>query len=547
MISFLLARAGHSSVVKGLVASVTFVSAKLYDEEERERLDLYFVKDRDGDTPLHLALKSHQMKIASCLVKANKGASFLANKVGISPLYLAVEAGKVSLVKEMLKSTCNDGTKGRNTTLDSRLEGRRYLAHAALKSMRADILNVILDEFPSLVDERDEEGRTCLSFGASIGCVAGVRVLIARSAKSIYVCDDDGSFPIHSAVEKGNFRVVDMIRRCCPDSKHLLNRKGQNILHIVASSGSWIFLKLLILCYVIRIKDLATEQDMDGNTPLHLATLKWRPRIAFSIKMKTNLYIQNNSGLTALDIAELRLQSNYIYRERMTLMILLWDHADRDPNLMNTTKLTRPSEPLNREGKKDYINALLVVATLVATVTFAAGFTIPGGFNSSAPNLGMATLATDPRLFIFLLLDTLAMQSSILAIVSLVWAQLGDPALFRSSMNFALPLLCFALASMAFAFFFGVVMTVQHVRGLVLTIYIITGLFFCMMCSIIVPHVFLQRPGLGFFWGLLFMLCILLVDDNEEDNHQISTHKSMKRAESVEISGNDQVEMPDTT
>lgn len=33
---------------------------------------------------------------------------------------------------------------------------------------------------PSLVDERDEEGRTCLSFGASIGNYGGVGNMLDR-------------------------------------------------------------------------------------------------------------------------------------------------------------------------------------------------------------------------------------------------------------------------------------------------------------------------------------------------------------------------------
>lgn len=70
------ARAGHS----------TFISAKLSDETERERLNLYVLKDRDGHTALHLALKGRYMKIASYLVNANQQASFLANKNGIFPL-----------------------------------------------------------------------------------------------------------------------------------------------------------------------------------------------------------------------------------------------------------------------------------------------------------------------------------------------------------------------------------------------------------------------------------------------------------------------------
>jgi len=103
-------------------------------------------------------------------------------------------------------------------------------------------------------------------------------------------------------------------------------------------------------------------------------------------------------------------------------MVLLCVYAPKSVGWLPTSGMTlrSRSEPLDAKKYKDHINALLLVATLVATVTFAAGFTIPGGFNSSAPNMGMATLADDSTLFFFLVLDTLAMQSSIVAIVALI-------------------------------------------------------------------------------------------------------------------------------
>ncbi|XP_020876454.1 protein ACCELERATED CELL DEATH 6-like [Arabidopsis lyrata subsp. lyrata] len=98
------ARAGHLVVVKVLVATITFVTARMSDEE-REGLNPYVRKDVNGDTPLHLALRDNNVKTATFLVNTDQRASFLANKDGISPLYMALEAGKVSLVKAMLKTT----------------------------------------------------------------------------------------------------------------------------------------------------------------------------------------------------------------------------------------------------------------------------------------------------------------------------------------------------------------------------------------------------------------------------------------------------------
>ena len=129
------AGAGHIAVVEALVATLTFVSATL-SEEEKERVNVYVVKDKDGDTALHLALKHRNMETAACLVNAGLQASFLANKDGISPLFMAVEAGAVSLVKAMLKVTDNDGLEGRTSNLDSHLEGRKCLVHAALRARK---------------------------------------------------------------------------------------------------------------------------------------------------------------------------------------------------------------------------------------------------------------------------------------------------------------------------------------------------------------------------------------------------------------------------
>ncbi|CAD5327022.1 unnamed protein product [Arabidopsis thaliana] len=82
---------------------------------------------------MHLALTGRHVEIAACLVNVNQCASFLASKVGISPLYLAVEAGNVPLVVSKLRTTSNEGRK---TNFD--------FVHVALKAKSRN---------PSLGDE----------------------------------------------------------------------------------------------------------------------------------------------------------------------------------------------------------------------------------------------------------------------------------------------------------------------------------------------------------------------------------------------------------
>ncbi|XP_010422377.1 PREDICTED: protein ACCELERATED CELL DEATH 6 [Camelina sativa] len=496
------AHVGHPAQVKAIIVAVTFYSDRLA-EEARERLNPYVLKDKYGYTPLHLAIEGQHISTAGYLINADYGAIFLENNEGISSLYMAVEAGKVLLVKSILGSTDNDDLEWRKSYLNSKLEGRKYLAHVALEARNTDVLNVILHEYPFLEDERDKEGRTCLSFGASIGFYEGVCNLLGRSTKGVYVCDKDGSFPIHTAAEKGHIKIVQEILKRCPNSKYLLNKLGQNLLHIAAKVGDYKLVKSLMRSD--DTKYMGAEQDVDGNTPLHLATLNWRYQSAKTLAFHTELLkLRNNNGLTARGVAESEMKSNYIFHERLTLAYILCASVDVEP----VKSITKPSKPLDHEKSRDYINTLLLVASLVATMTFAAGFTIPGGLNSSGPYLGRATMTNHRSLFFFLLFDTLALVCSVATIYILIWAQLGDPSLVPSSLNMALPLLLFALMCMPFAFIAGIMTVISHVPWMSYIISLIAFFFLHWAMSILGPQVLLQQTNVHWLYGVwldLFM------------------------------------------
>lgn len=184
------------------------------------------------------------------------------------------------------------------------------------------------------------------------------------------------------------------------------------------------------------------------------------------------------------------------------------------------------SEHLNANIYKDHINALLMVATLVATVTFAAGFTLPGGFNSSAPNMGMAILAYKFNFRFYLVFNTLAMQSSIVAIVALIWAQLGDLPLVHRAFHMALPSLFVALISMSLAFLCGVLVTLPNNGGLVEVITIISTIFLCVILFLLAPHVIPQVPRVPFLRGFtrayLEILLTFVKEDGDDGKHQTS-------------------------
>ncbi|GMP47153.1 hypothetical protein CsSME_00015043 [Camellia sinensis var. sinensis] len=102
---------------------------------------------------------------------------------------------------------------------------------------------------------------------------------------------------------------------------------------------------------------------------------------------------------------------------------------------------SRKWKPPNMENYKERINTLMLVLTIIATVTFTAGFTVPGGYKSSAPVEGTATLLNNNYFKAFLISDTIAMYNSVIAIVTLIWAHLGDLNLVLFALRLVLPLL----------------------------------------------------------------------------------------------------------
>lgn len=90
---------------------------------------------------------------------------------------------------------------------------------------------------------------------------------------------------------------------------------------------------------------------------------------------------------------------------------------------MQVNKIKKRLEKLHIGGLNNAINSNTVVAVLIATVAFAAIFTVPGNFVedlSQAPpgmSLGQAYVASNPAFIIFLVFDALALFISLAVVV----------------------------------------------------------------------------------------------------------------------------------
>jgi len=193
------------------------------------------------------------------------------------------------------------------------------------------------------------------------------------------------------------------------------------------------------------------------------------------------------------------------------------------PNGPNPIPLTvSQSSKQNPERYKDSVNTLMVTATLVATVTFAAGLTLPGGYMSSAPNLGMAALVNKLNFKVFLLLNNIAMCTSVITVMALIWAQLGDALLTKKAFQLALPLLLTAVVSMMMASVAGLTLVVSDLPWLSHLVLAIDSAFLVFLMLLIIPYAFSStRQGFLrhiFYFPYFLMLLVVNEDSNNMDD-----------------------------
>ncbi|KAK9735723.1 hypothetical protein RND81_04G222900 [Saponaria officinalis] len=190
--------------------------------------DAALLRDRDGNTALHIATEIRELSGAICLIKAEPTAVFQVNDKGVSPLYLAVKYGREDFVKHMVTQSCLPPWES-----EMRLHPKHAtLAHLAIIAKSFGIFKLLLKHLPELVKGTDEKGWRPLSYAANKDFLDGVTYLLTNFPKYAEKCDKDGSFPIHKAVGGGHLSIVKAFYRHYPQTFYHIDHKGRNVLQI---------------------------------------------------------------------------------------------------------------------------------------------------------------------------------------------------------------------------------------------------------------------------------------------------------------------------
>ncbi|XP_031101273.1 ankyrin repeat-containing protein At5g02620-like isoform X1 [Ipomoea triloba] len=400
------------------------------------------------DTVLHSAARAGN--IAAIMEMVNKtgeeeeeAAEMLIkqNSAGETALYVAAEYGYVELVREMIKyyDLVAAGIKAKN--------GFDAL-HIAAKQGDLEMVKVLMEAHPELSMTVDVANTTALHTAATQGHIEVVDYLLEQEGSLAAIAKSNGKTALHSAARNGHVQVVKAILSKEPRVVNRVDKKGQTALHMAVKGQNLKVVEALIQADPLSVNMVDTK----GNTTLHIAARKGRAQIVKMLLEQEQMDTRalNRSGETALDTAEkmghgeteAMLREHGVQSARAIkppvgtnpareLKQTVSDIKHEVHYQLEHTKQTRRriqgiAKRLNKmhtEGLNNAINSTTVVAVLIATVAFAAIFTVPGQYVNDpedippGTSLGEANIAPKASFMIFFVFDSIALFISLAVVV----------------------------------------------------------------------------------------------------------------------------------
>ncbi|CDY59983.1 BnaCnng35650D [Brassica napus] len=159
--------------------------------------------------------------------------------------------------------------------------------------------------------------------------------------------------------------------------------------------------------------------DKKGQTALHIAAKGTNVEVVEELinADRSSINIADTKGNTALHIADRKGRSHIVK--------LLLDNniTDTKATRRRVQGIAKQLNKMHTEGLNNAINSTTVVAVLIATVAFAAIFTVPGQYVEDTSNLpdghslGEANIASTTPFIIFFIFDFIALFISLAVVV----------------------------------------------------------------------------------------------------------------------------------
>ncbi|KAF3950525.1 hypothetical protein CMV_023737 [Castanea mollissima] len=260
--------------------------------------------------------------------------------------------------------------------------------------------------------------------------------------------------PLFLATMTGCLEIVEEILKIYPQAVEHIDDNGRNILHIAIKFRQLKIFELVSDMELPRQR-LIRKIDEDGNSILHTVGKKNKDYVP---KKMLGPALELQDELRWFETVKKLTPPHYI------------DHRNNQKltaeGLFNETNKELREEAI--EWIKRTAGACSIVAVLIATVAFAAAYTIPGGSNDKT---GVPVLLNQPFFVVFTVADVLSISFALTSVVVFL-AITTSPyrfADFRYSLpnklTFGLTLLFLSVSMMMLAFAATVLLMIQNGEG----------------------------------------------------------------------------------
>ncbi|VAH86503.1 unnamed protein product [Triticum turgidum subsp. durum] len=393
-------------------------------------------QDIDGCNALHHAIRNGHRELALELIEAKPALSTHVNIWSESPMYIAALRDFIDVSEKLLEipDSAHTGPYGYNTL------------RAAVRNGNPVLAKRIMETRPWLAREADNDGHTPLSAAVCYDQIGVLRVMLEHDCSLGYELPRDGSPLLSEAAIGGHIAVAQELLKHCPDAPY---RETKGLCWTSLHTAVW-YDQVEFAEFIMRtsqLRKLVNMQDMNGRTALHGAIQKCSPKMVAALlsqKGIDTIVIDNAKTLNWNEVAMLMSKANP-------------QDAANLHNLQIFAK-RKASEESRKDAKsltQTYTSNTSLVAILIATITFAAAFTLPGGYNNDDGSEGLPIMSKKFAFQAFLISDVLAMCSSFAVAFICIIGRWGDYEFLVYYRSFTKKLLWFAYIATTTAFSTG--------------------------------------------------------------------------------------------